>query len=85
MAASVWMKSSALELFNCRPIALTMPIVTVWLRPNGLPIASTTSPGRNWLGSAMWITGKLLASIFSTARSVSRSEPTSRALAMRPS
>ena len=48
IGASVWMKSS-----KCRrrrrsrgPCALTMPIVTVWPTPSGLPIASTTSPTR---------------------------------------
>ena len=30
-----------------RPFALTMPIVTVWPRPNGLPIATTYSPTRS--------------------------------------
>src|SRR5262245_26468976 len=29
-----------------RPLALTMPTVTVWSRPKGLPIATTQSPGR---------------------------------------
>ena len=28
----------------CRPLALTMPRVTLWLRPKGLPMASTKSP-----------------------------------------
>ena len=27
-----------------RPVALTMPMVTVWPTPKGLPMASTTSP-----------------------------------------
>jgi len=45
MAASVWMKfSNVLMPSPVRPSALTMPLVTVWPTPNGLPIASTTSP-----------------------------------------
>ena len=49
MAASVWMKfwsssSSSPRSRLCRPLALTMPRVTLWLRPNGLPTASTKSP-----------------------------------------
>ena len=45
IAASVWMKSSKVVTPSWpRPVALTMPIVTVWLKPSELPIASTTSP-----------------------------------------
>ena len=45
IAASVWMKSSNRAMSSWpRPVALTMPIVTVWLSPSELPIASTTSP-----------------------------------------
>ena len=49
MAASVWMKfchlrSSSPRSRLCRPLALTMPRVTLWLRPKGLPTASTKSP-----------------------------------------
>ena len=35
-----------------RPTALTMPIVTVLLSPNGLPMASTTSATCTLLESA---------------------------------
>ena len=47
MAASVW---SMLTLRwgatgNGRPRALMTPTVTVWLKLNGLPIATTKSPG----------------------------------------
>src|SRR5438552_2941307 len=42
--ASVWMKSSYGPAPRKRPFALTMPAVAVWVRPNGLPIASTQSP-----------------------------------------
>ena len=58
MAASVWMKSSYTDLFNCRPSALTMPIVTVRPMPNGLPIASTTSPTLSGFLSAMVMLGR---------------------------
>ena len=41
MAASVWMKFSRFSMLRpLRPRALTMPEVTVWPRPNGLPMAS---------------------------------------------
>jgi hypothetical protein len=47
--ASVWMKfcrpSPRMPL---RPIAETMPEVTVWVKPNGLPMATTKSPTRSW-------------------------------------
>ena len=47
MAASVWMKSSKVAMPSCsRPVALTMPCVTVCESPIGSPIASTTSPAR---------------------------------------
>ena len=48
MGASVWRKSSKLPSPGpvARPLALTMPMVTVWPRPSGLPKASTTSPTR---------------------------------------
>ena len=42
MAASVWMKfSNVLMPSWLRPSALTMPLVTVWPTPKGLPMAST--------------------------------------------
>ncbi len=42
MAASVWMKSdSGMRSSMVRFLALTMPMVTVWPSPSGLPIAST--------------------------------------------
>ena len=47
MAASVWMTSWVRRSAtgSGRPTALTTPTLTVWLRPNGLPIAITQSPG----------------------------------------
>ena len=45
IAASVWMKKlESLTPPAERASAEMMPLVTVWFRPNGLPIASTTSP-----------------------------------------
>ena len=45
IGASVWMKSSKrLMPSDVRPSAETMPDVTVWPKPNALPIASTGSP-----------------------------------------
>jgi hypothetical protein len=44
--ASIWMKSSYGPLPMSRPLAETMPAVTVPPRPNGLPTASTQSPIR---------------------------------------
>ena len=42
MAASVWMKFSKVLMPSwLRPSALTMPLVTVWPTPKGLPMAST--------------------------------------------
>ena len=45
MAASVCRKKfESLTPPALRATADTMPLVTVWLRPKGLPIASTMSP-----------------------------------------
>ena len=64
---------------SARPTALTMPCVTVWLSPNGLPRASTTSATSTRLLSASATTGYPAPGSFSTARSVFGSVPTSRA------
>ena len=50
IGASVWRKSSKLPSPRpvARPLALTMPMVTVWPTPSGLPKASTTSPTRDF-------------------------------------
>ncbi|MND05343.1 hypothetical protein D3C83_260690 [compost metagenome] len=53
--------------------------------PNGLPIASTTSPTRKWSAVAKVIAGSFGLSTLSTARSVSGSVPTTRALSLRES
>ena len=54
-----------------RPVALTMPCVTVWDRPMGLPMASTTSPTRSRSERPSGATGSERRPMRSTARSVS--------------
>jgi hypothetical protein len=49
MAASVWRKSSNGPCPRTRPFALMIPAVTVWVKPKGLPIATTQSP--TWIAS----------------------------------
>ncbi len=53
-----------------RPTAETMPEVTVWVKPNGLPMATTKSPTRNLLLSASLISVSLFALIRIKAMSV---------------
>ena len=68
-----------------RPVALTIPMVTVWPTPNGFPIASTMSPTRMVSECPSVMTGKSARFIFKTATSVSGSEPMTLASAVRPS
>ena len=85
MAASVWMKFSKVLMPSCvRPSAEMMPIVTVWPTPNGLPMASTTSPTAMSLRCANSMVGRFCRSTFSTARSVSGSLPIRRAFRRSP-
>ena len=65
--------------------ALTMPEVTVWRRPNGLPIATTKSPTSSLSESPMSTAVRSLDGIRSTATSLSGSEPTSSASSSRSS
>ena len=59
-----------------RPVALTMPSVTVWLNtPNGLPIARTHSATLSLEESPHGSVGRLRASIFSTREVGLRVEP----------
>ena len=54
IGASVWIESLIEKLFGesiVRWSALTMPLVTVWASPNGLPIATTGSP--TWTASEL--------------------------------
>jgi len=90
-AASVWITSGIsrpVPARMLRPSALTMPAVTVCSKPSGLPMATAISPRRS---SAERPNGRGaseprdMASMHSTARSVSGSSPTDRASNSRPS
>ena len=86
IAASVWMKfSKVLMPRPVRPSALMMPMVTVWPTPNGLPIASTTSPTLSASEEPKVMAGRFSAFTRSTARSVSGSLPTTLASSLLPS
>ncbi|KAG1167652.1 hypothetical protein G6F35_017662 [Rhizopus arrhizus] len=87
MAASVWMKFSyVFRPSPLRPSADTIPCVVVCPTPNGLPIASTTSPTRSPRSGASVAAGRARNVLsFSTARSVSGSAPTTLAVSRRPS
>ena len=78
MATSVWMNGRKSPVSRC--LALTMPAVTVFSRPNGEPIAMTHSPTFSRDTSPIFTAGSPLASIFTTATSVRLSKPTRRAL-----
>src|SRR6478736_5667898 len=89
IAASVWIESLIVKLFGAcidRWRALTIPLVTVSSRPNGLPIATTPCPTAtaSELPSVRGCRTELGASSFSTARSVEASLPTSVALYVAP-
>ena len=88
-AASVWMTSPIRRPFwarSERPTALTMPAVTVDSKPNGLPMATATCPGRTFLELPRRAAGsRSLVSARSTAMSVSGSRPRMRAGTWRPS
>ena len=79
IAASVCMNDSMLFAPIERAFALTMPAVTVELRLNGLPTASTHSPTFRSLLSPMVMAGRFLPSILMRARSVVLSVPMMRA------
>ena len=84
--ASVWMKFwKPSPRRPLRPTADTMPEVTVWPMPNGLPTATTKSPTLSVLESASASALRFCAGIFITAMSVSGSEPTKSAFSVRPS
>ncbi|MNR29587.1 hypothetical protein D3C85_1469830 [compost metagenome] len=68
-----------------RPMALTMPEVTVESRPNGEPMASTHCPFFSFLGSPITSGVMSLASILMSATSVRSSVPMTLALNSRPS
>ncbi len=77
IGASIWMNWSYGPAPMSRPLADTMPAVTVPPRPNGLPIATTHSPGLTDAESPSSMNGNFRspASSFSTARSVRASRP----------
>ena len=83
--ASVWMKLSYGPSPITRPVALTMPVVTVCSRPKGLPIAITGSPTWSCAESPSGTTGSPRASTFRRARSVFGSRPRTFAGHSRPS
>ena len=70
---------------SVRPSAETIPAVTVVCRPNGLPSAITSWPGRIAAESANVIGRRSGALIRMTARSLSGSSPMSEARYRRPS
>ena len=89
IAASVWIEFSIAKPFGdviCRCKALTIPLVTVSARPNGLPIATTPSPTASEpeSPSASGTSSDEGASTFTTAMSVDASLPTTRALYFAP-
>src|SRR5438034_4951320 len=78
--ASVWMKSSYGPAPITRPLALTMPAVTVCSRPKGLPMAMTQSPTWRSVDLPKGTTGNgCLTLILIRAISVFSSEPTTLA------
>lgn len=87
--ASVCRKSeytrSPLSDGTARPRAESTPEVTVRERPNGLPIATTVSPIRRSALRPSGCAGRPLPATLRTARSESRSEPTTSASSSRPS
>ena len=88
-AASVWITSSIsrpVRARNERPSAETTPAVTVDSKPSGLPIATTSWPRRSRFESPSAAAGSVTgASTRTSARSVSGSSPTTRAVRLRPS
>ena len=90
-AASVWITSGMVRPLCARmlrPSALTMPAVTVCSKPSGLPMAMAISPRFSPAERPSGACVRLpldTPSMCSTARSVSGSSPTKRALNSRPS
>jgi hypothetical protein len=81
IAASVWMTPSMgrfVTLWIVRPRALTIPVVSVWSRPKGLPIAKTFCPTCTSVLVPTLIGTRFCrgALILSTARSWSGATPT---------
>src|SRR3981189_425504 len=74
------MKGTKFSCGRLRPLALTMPAVTVLSKPKGEPIATTHSPTLSRFGSPIRTAGSPVASILISARSVRLSAPITRAL-----
>ena len=68
-----------------RPLALMIPALTVWLRPNGLPMATTQSPTSMASESPSGSGWKPVAAMRMTAMSVGASVPTTLAEKVRSS
>ena len=83
--ASIWMKSSYGPLPISRPLADTMPAVTVPPRPKGLPTASTQSPIRGFPSESLANEKFEPPSTFIKAKSVRASLPITFALKILPS
>src|SRR4029079_10676699 len=85
IGASVWMKRRSSPWASARLVALTMPAVTVWPRPNGLPIATTLWPTASLALSPSGSALRFFASMRSTARSSLGTSATGSAATCRPS
>jgi hypothetical protein len=88
MEASVWMKSNRVRspALKLRCTAETTPVVTVWARPKGFPMAMTVSPMRRSSERPGATKGmRSFVSTLRTARSEEGSVPTTRAPSSRPS
>ena len=85
IGASVWIIGCSARPGRRRLSPLTIPRVMVCSSPIGLPIATTSSPTRRAAESPRRAAGRGVdASIRSSARSVTVSIPTSRAVAREP-
>ena len=85
MGASVWMRSTVDDApGNVRPSAETMPCVTVFCNPSGLPIAMTNAPTGGSAASHVAV-GRFARSACNTATSEYASAPRTRADALLPS
>jgi hypothetical protein len=76
MAVSVCRYTIGLSGSGCRIAELITPIDTELCKPSGLPTAKTSSPGCGERSTSNRSVGKLLASIFSSAKSTSLFTPT---------
>ena len=76
---------SPVSKFIFLALALTIPAVTVEVKLNGLPTASTQSPISTSSEFPNSVNGRLFSSILSNAISVPGSEPTNLALSFLPS